>query len=126
MAAAVAVAVTFTAIFAQSAIPRGDYRTVEGVTAALADRGMPCRAPRLDPAPEAGVREAATCVVGGTGVRILTFASGAKRDRYVTGRRPGPAAAGTTWIVVPDDPALARTIAAAIGGRVTGAGGASR
>ena len=105
-------------IAGQSSMPRGDYRTIEGLTAALAARGLPCRSITYDPAPPAGVRAAAVCSIGSAPVWLVTFGAGAKRDRYLRASPPTlPVAIGRTWLAVTSDEALARTIASSLGAR---------
>lgn len=113
-------------VAAQSRMPRGDYRTVEGLLAAMNERGVPCRAPVMDPAPAPGVRAAAACVTGDGTVWLMTFASPGRRDRYMQSWDPKrPAAVGSTWIAVTSSEATARAIARAFDVRFAGPGTAS-
>ncbi|HVL89755.1 MAG TPA: hypothetical protein VM841_05915 [Actinomycetota bacterium] len=105
-------AVLAASLSAQSRMPRGGYRTIEGLTHALAERGYRCRAPVADPAPPAGVRAAAACTIGAAPVWLVTFASPERRNRYLITAAPGrPAAIAATWAVITDDASLARDIA---------------
>lgn len=116
--AAVAVAgLIAAAVVAQISLPAGQYRTVEGLTAALADRGLPCRTPAPLPPPE-GAREAARCEIGDSTASIITFASTARRDRYMATGVAATAVAGATWLILLDDRALAQRVSRSIGGRV--------
>lgn len=105
-------AAVLAALAAQSGMPRVDYRTVEGLLAAMHDRGITCNAPVMDPAPAPGVRAAAACQAGDDTVWLMTFASPVRRDRYLAAWDPArPAVIGPTWIAVTSSESIARSIA---------------
>lgn len=112
LAAVLVVVAVLAGVAGQRTIPRGDYRTIEGLTHAMAVRGVRCDVLVVDPLPPPGARAAAACTVGTAPVWLVTFASRERRDRYMGSTSPQQAAVGSTWIAVTQDRATARLIAA--------------